>query len=232
MFCTVCRKQFEPWVNTGGYTIRDRCETCEPLHRDNKIKYSDRDTYCIDCGAVLTKYLQTSKSGLKWYTSVLKRRCDVCNENHYAIVNSPKPRVCIICGRNHNGKGFRYCDNCREKAKGKFNSLANLRSSVKWAKNNPQKAKVQSLAKYHRHKVNVIYECACDHPKKHMHHFDYDRPYDVLLLCPACHSTEHRRLKRLEEQSGFTGEGRYPRPSGSPEVGKRSTRPVLSPGPN
>lgn len=47
---------------------------------------------------------------------------------------------------------------------------------------------------------NILYECSCpytDGMQKIMHHFDYSKPYDVILLCSACHTVEHNRLKML-----------------------------------
>jgi hypothetical protein len=48
-------------------------------------------------------------------------------------------------------------------------------------------------------KINIIYECSCNHPRKHRHHPNYDEPYTVLLLCPSCHRKEHARLHRWHE---------------------------------
>ena len=55
------------------------------------------------------------------------------------------------------------------------------------------------------HKVKILYECPCDHPKKHNHHFDYDRKYEVIRLCPPCHGKEHSRLRFVGAQEPYGG---------------------------
>jgi hypothetical protein len=63
--------------------------------------------------------------------------------------------------------------------------------------------------------VNLIrYECRCQNDNKHDHHFDYSRPTEVLRLCPSCHRTEHKRLKKLAnhpegQPSQIPAAGRY-----------------------
>jgi len=47
--------------------------------------------------------------------------------------------------------------------------------------------------------IDIIYECPCDHPQKHNHHFDYDQPNLVIRLCPICHVKEHTRLRALNK---------------------------------
>jgi len=49
-------------------------------------------------------------------------------------------------------------------------------------------------------RTEILYECRCKHPKKHKHHFDYNRPNEVILLCPACHGAEHARLNKIKEK--------------------------------
>lgn len=56
----------------------------------------------------------------------------------------------------------------------------------------------EAYRKMHNQKINVIYECPCKKEKKHRHHFDYDRPCDVLLLCVSCHRKEHSRLHQSQ----------------------------------
>lgn len=52
--------------------------------------------------------------------------------------------------------------------------------------------------KMYNQEINVIYECPCKATKKHRHHFDYDRPCDILLLCIPCHRKEHARLNQSQ----------------------------------
>ena len=43
-------------------------------------------------------------------------------------------------------------------------------------------------------KLNILYECPCKTSKKVNHHFNYDRPLEVMRLCISCHRREHIRL--------------------------------------
>jgi len=51
-------------------------------------------------------------------------------------------------------------------------------------------------------KLTIIYECPCKAKKKLKHHYNYDRPLEVMLLCYSCHRKEHQRLKTQSDPSG------------------------------
>ena len=36
----------------------------------------------------------------------------------------------------------------------------------------------------------------CNAPKAHAHHESYDRPLEVVWLCPVCHSARHKEMKK------------------------------------
>lgn len=57
------------------------------------------------------------------------------------------------------------------------------------------------IARRFSDRLRVIYECRCISDRKIKHHFDYYRPYDVFLLCPACHNAEHRRLNAARKRT-------------------------------
>ena len=40
-------------------------------------------------------------------------------------------------------------------------------------------------------RVRIHRECQCSGVKKEYHHFDYYRPWDVMLLCKKCHGEQH-----------------------------------------
>jgi len=68
-----------------------------------------------------------------------------------------------------------------------------------WQRNHPDKAKSQALCKANPGKVIVLYECSCEpDKKKHNHHFDYSRAFEVIRLCERCHVSEHNRLHEFE----------------------------------
>ncbi|AZF89948.1 hypothetical protein [Methanosarcina virus MetMV] len=97
------------------------------------------------------------------------------------------------------------CKTCRNKIKKNYvknQKLANI-SSREWKKRNPEKEKAHHLAYYNVNKVIILYECPCDHPKKHNHHPDYSKPFEVHKLCPACHAAEHKRIRSLAVQSAL-----------------------------
>ena len=70
-------------------------------------------------------------------------------------------------------------------------------SAERWRVNHPLEITVNELCKKYPHLVQVLYECACDNLRKHNHHFDYSRPFEVIRLCNSCHRKEHARLRRL-----------------------------------
>jgi len=50
-----------------------------------------------------------------------------------------------------------------------------------------------SLANRHSKKLVILYEC--EHKeKKQKHHPDYDKPYEVELLCCKCHGKRQRQI--------------------------------------
>jgi len=51
------------------------------------------------------------------------------------------------------------------------------------------------LARKYPEYVNIVYECCHDKKKKSLHHFDENRPFDVIKLCYSCHKQEHSRQK-------------------------------------
>lgn len=133
-------------------------------------------------------------------------------------------RFCVTCGKRLNyqqkkccsyecyykyrkGKFYPSLNNCPEKLipltpeQIKITTEARRKKlidrSIKWQKENPEKTKASSYARSHKNELLILYECACDHPEKHRHHFDYELKNIVILLCPNCHAAEHARLRRL-----------------------------------
>jgi len=84
----------------------------------------------------------------------------------------------------------------------KIESLATLvPDKRRWEIEHPRQIEALRLSQQHRHLVKILYECPHDHPRKHDHHFDYHRPFEVIRLCPSCHKAEHRRLRELKKQA-------------------------------
>ena len=68
----------------------------------------------------------------------------------------------------------------------------------------------ETMANQYPYLVKILYECPCISEKKVKHHFDYSRPYEVILLCNKCHGLEHKRLNKLKKQNSHS-----PRSKGS-----------------
>lgn len=121
----------------------------------------------------------------------------------------PKTKTCITCGVTFIAKcSQKWCDNCREAGRRETTIRrykteqyieAHRRFARDWQKRNPEKGLASRLARYYPELLSIIYECPCETNgnKKHHHHFDYTRPYEVLKLCDRCHIAEHKRLRRL-----------------------------------
>jgi len=132
-----------------------------------------------------------------------KRQCEYepCGRIFYLksnLVNVEPGRFCsMACFRywqKENKGKIKYSNSPVEKLSNPNAELHRYYAN-KWQKENPEKAKAQSIAKYHKDKLVIIYECPCDYPTKQNHHFDYEFPLLVIKLCPACHSAEHKRLR-------------------------------------
>ncbi len=210
MRCTLCRKQFKQdekiWWAHKGY-----CPECKSK-KEPGWTLSTRDTYCIICGNIIKKTKR--RFGLDGFLviSTHKRYCEKCKASRV----EPKPRRCIVCDDRITTRAHKFCDNCKphKQQPYKANPVANRRASTKWAKNNPGKVQASILARQHPGLVKTVYECACESKKKVNHHFDYTQPYEVLRLCPACHSKEHTRLRLLEQGQA----GQQKKPEQTPQV--------------
>lgn len=116
------------------------------------------------------------------FDSYASQRRLYCSRKCYSRLNI-KPVVsrlkqCPVCnkffpviGKSGNST---YCPEC-----------INVKKNAAW------------IANHFANRVKIVYECRCDCEKKHKHHFSYapENRFNVLLLCPACHLAEHRRLR-------------------------------------
>lgn len=78
------------------------------------------------------------------------------------------------------------------------------KNNKKWRENNPQKVKAHSIVNeaIKSGKLKKPLKCSkCNHKKDvQAHHEDYNKPLDIIWLCPTCHSALHKE-KRIK--SGF-----------------------------
>ena len=104
-------------------------------------------------------------------------------------------KLCGVCLKLHHKNKFTfnnkeyYCISCGDILE-KFNKNIGKVSRIRCNKC-LTRTDVYALVAQNEHLVNIIHECACIVSKKIRHHFDYSRPYDVMLLCLVCHSAEH-----------------------------------------
>lgn len=197
-YCNYCGVLTSVWQNEYGWTQERICQKCyEQQRQDPTYNRKNKDGFCIVCGKTLKQYAITGRDGKEYSTAVARKYCFECNPR-----NEPKaPRSCIICGKPLTGRSIKYCPVCKPYGHNPNRKLHSLLAQ-KWQRNNKEKAKCSRLARYYPHKVKIIYECPCkDNGTKHQHHFDYARPFEVLLLCHKCHRAEHTRLRNLELQN-------------------------------
>ncbi len=71
-----------------------------------------------------------------------------------------------------------------------------------------------AYSKMRQGKINIIYECPCKKEKKHNHHFNYDRPLEVMRLCVSCHKKEHSRLNAQSDLSDSDSLAIHEQPKG------------------
>jgi len=73
------------------------------------------------------------------------------------------------------------------------------RATVKYRKNNPHKCTATNAVSYavregRLDKPGMCERCNCNGTVIHGHHEDYNRPLDVLWLCPQCHTERHKEI--------------------------------------
>lgn len=191
MFCNHCGNKFEVWKTKYGWMQKDLCSSCHEIQWEQKSNRKEKDAFCVKCGELLPKHLMRTKTGKTYYTSAPNLYCDQCKQPVVKI-----KRKCIVCEAILVGKAHKYCPD-HKPASPKINPITNRRSSIAWAKNNPQKVNAAVFARTHSSEIYVLYECRCDHPRKHNHHFNYKFKNIVIRLCPTCHAAEHARLRSL-----------------------------------
>lgn len=112
--------------------------------------------------------------------------------------------ICQWCDSEYTGTNAKFCSReClaayREelkKVRAELGVYSKSRRSA-WNRKNRQKVNAMTLANQNPHKLAVLRECEHAVPEKIKHHPDYNFPYRIELLCPACHRAEHKRLRSL-----------------------------------
>lgn len=202
MYCNRCGKEFETWKNDHGYEQNRHCKTCYPMSWGPMKDLSGKDHYCITCGKILPKILKRGKSGSEYWTSGPFK---FCSEHKPVIQKSSEEKTCERCGGEFASKRkARYCPECRpivilERQKsGKYRGM-HVKASLAWQLRNREKQAAQNYSRIYGKEVTVVYECPCNYPRKHNHHFSYEIRFFVIRLCPVCHRAEHARLRALQK---------------------------------
>ncbi len=190
MFCNNCRTEFKPWTNKHGWQVTRQCKTCYPKNWFPPKERKNSEHYCIYCGSVLPVKIKKHKSGKEYTCYGQYKYCAACKPLPVKAL-----KKCVVCGVDLI-RAHKYCPDHKPQTV-TVNRVKHSRKSMEWQKNNPEKVKAQRFARYRPDLVYVLYECRCEAKRKHNHHFNYELKNIVLRLCPACHSAEHKRLRRL-----------------------------------
>ncbi len=130
--------------------------------------------------------------------------CNCCRSKFPKRKNVPfrgiAAKLCDSCTKAHHENSFSYkneeyycisCGDLLEKSDTNIGKVSRIRCSKCLTRSD-----ICGLMSQNSHLVNIVDECDCVVDEKIRHHFDYDRPYDVMLLCRTCHSKEHQGFKR------------------------------------
>jgi len=105
---------------------------------------------------------------------------------------------CKTCTRQNSSNGYyknreKRSAQIKKYAKTKKGRAVSMRASMKWIEENPKKY-LAYLAVTNAKRIGFlkVKPCqVCGDLKVNAHHEDYDRPFEVLWLCPAHHKKLH-----------------------------------------
>lgn len=137
------------------------------------------------------------------------RRCSKCNtfkDNSYFTKNSQLKsglnRWCKDCTRRNSRNGyFKYKSKRIESIKkwrmSEKGKQVYEQSIKKWVNRNPKKYVAHYVVSMAiKHGILHPRGCErCDSIVSQAHHEDYDKPYEVIWLCPQCHKDRHQEIK-------------------------------------
>jgi len=143
-----------------------RCEKSLPLesfHKHSGFK-DGRRTTCKECAC------QESR---KYYSNNREKHLETCRD--WQKRNPDKVRMYQVVHNN------------------KRTSITKL-----YKENNPIRVRAQKKLNYavfkgELQRKEVCQVCGCNDKKIEAHHFDYDKPLEVIWVCTACHGWIHRK---------------------------------------
>jgi len=167
------------------------------LYMTSRHTISMKTHFCKYCGNRFEPWKNKS-----WLEDVGCRLCcrDLTEYGYRGITEYGKTAspyyFCIHCGakigeRKKGNHQRKLCEACKK--------LKTNKRAAKYIESHPNQYSAYELLKKYPDKMIVLYECPCksNGRQKARHHPRYSKPFEVLLLCSACHRKEHARLNDL-----------------------------------
>ena len=148
-----------------------------------KVKYPERKVLCAYCKAQI----------IILRGKMTKKYCSLMCRSENKINRTPKEWRVL-----HRERHFAYSQTKKGKEAIKRTQDKQI---AKDKKNGGIKQKAYGLVQYHIKKGNIVRPKICSDCKSSNvlridgHHADYNKPLDLLWLCPPCHSKEHIKIR-------------------------------------
>ena len=111
---------------------------------------------------------------------------------------------CKVCAKNdstiHRVKNLeKYRANDRERSKNPERRKLQTEITKAWRQQDIRRSKAHTAVGYAIKKGELIRQpcIRCGEQNSFAHHEDYDKPLDVMWLCPPCHKQRHKELLTL-----------------------------------
>ena len=91
---------------------------------------------------------------------------------------------------------YQAYDTRRHRARG---CKPHCKNPIPWKKRNPRKGAAHTLlgTAIRAGRISRPETCSsCGESRPHGHHENYDKPLDVIWLCPLCHKRRHKEMKK------------------------------------
>ena len=164
---------------------------------------STRYKKCSKCGALLPlssfyKDKKTKDGYACWCSDCYKqyynkKKADII-EQHREYVNKNREQIKKYKHDNYEKNKDKIKERVRDYQKSDTGKEVHKKSNDKWIKNN--KKKQQAHIKVRKAiERGILIKQPCEicgrEDRVHAHHCDYDKPLDVMWLCPICHRAWH-----------------------------------------
>lgn len=143
------------------------------------------------------KVCQASSADVRFYVGVTSR----CAECHRKLVRENRHNKAEYY-RKYDAMRFQK-DALRKKTLREYGAtprgrLALQRARKNWLNKNPEKRAAHTKLSNAIRDGRVVKPqrcsiCGCKPKRLHGHHFDYNKPFEVVWCCPDCHANLHRK---------------------------------------